>query len=242
MIPATKPPRSRSRPRSVASVASAKTSTTAIRIGSCALVSIDRSIAAQPILAPRTAKIAATTAIAMKASRISAAVERVLGREEERDQQDRPELPDRAGGEQERAEARAELARVAEDRDQRADRRRRHRRADEEQRDHDARGREQAPDRVGERERDHPPGAGEQQRPAADPLEVDLVAGEEEEEPEPEAREEVDELVALRESEYVRPDDDPEDELEDHDGDDHPLAAEPDDRGRERGDDDDREE
>ena len=52
---------------------------------------------------------------------------------------------------------------------------------------------------------------------ASDPLEVDLVAGEEEEHAEPEVREEVEELVGLREAQHVGTDQDPEDDLEDHD-------------------------
>ncbi len=56
----------------MASVARAKTSTTATRIGSCELVSIVRSIAPQLQLTPRTAATAATAAIATKATSSSA--------------------------------------------------------------------------------------------------------------------------------------------------------------------------
>ena len=54
-------------------------------------------------------------------------VQRALGREHERQQQDRPELPDRPGGEQVAPELGLQLSRVGQDRDQRADRGRRER-------------------------------------------------------------------------------------------------------------------
>ncbi len=54
-------------------------------------------------------------------------VQRALRREHQRQQQDRPELPDRPGREQVAAELGLQLARVREDRDQRADRGRRQR-------------------------------------------------------------------------------------------------------------------
>jgi hypothetical protein len=56
-------------------------------------------------------------------------VDRALCREDQRQQQDRAELADGAGAEQIGAEASAQLTGVGEDRDQRADRRRRERRA-----------------------------------------------------------------------------------------------------------------
>ncbi len=63
----------------------------------------------------------------------------------------------------------------------------------------------------------------EPQRHAADPLELDLDAGEEEEEGEPEGRERLDEVVGVGEAEHLRPDDDPEHDLGDDDR--HPHAA-----------------
>ena len=86
------------------------------------------------------------------------------------------------------------------------------------------------------------PQRAELHRPALDPFEVDLVAGEVEEHPEPEVGEEFDEVVGVGEVEDLRADQDPQEELED----DHRrrIAFRDDrdgDRG-DRGDQDDREE
>ena len=74
-----------------------------------------------------------------------------------------------------------------------------------------------AADRVGEQHREHPAPGAEPQRPALDPLEVDLVAGEEEEHAEAEVGEEVDEFVVVGEVEDFRADHDPQHQLEHHD-------------------------
>ena len=152
----------------------------------------------------------------MNPARIERLVQRLGGREHQRDQQDRAELADRAGGEQVGAEPRPQLAAVAEDRDQGADRGGRQRRARVQEGEHHPGGRQGAADPVGEHQRQQPAPGAERERLAPDPLEVDLVAGEEEQHPEPEVGEEVDELVGLGEAEHLGPDHDPEDQL-DHD-------------------------
>ena len=178
----------------------------------------------------------------MNAIRIAASCSGWRRREHQRDQQDRAELADRAGREQIGAEPGPQLAAVAQDRDQRPDRRRRQRRARVEERDHDPGGGQHAADPVGEREREQPAPGAERQRPAADALEVDLVAGEEEQHPEPEVGEEVDEVVAAGEAEDLRADHDPEQEL-DHDHRRGESTRQDDDGDRgDRGDDDDHEE
>ena len=78
-------------------------------------------------------------------------VQRVGGREDEGDEQDRAELAGAAGRQQVGAELGLQLAVVAQDRDQRADRRRRHRRAGVEEGDDDPGRGEDAADPVGER-------------------------------------------------------------------------------------------
>jgi hypothetical protein len=142
-------------------------------------------------------------------------VDGASGREDQREEQDRAELPDGSGGEQEGAEPRLELPAVRQDRDQRADRGRGDRRARVDQREHDPRSGEEPPDRVRQREREGPAEHGETQRPAHDPVQVDLVAGEEEQHPEAEVREEVDELRDVQ-AEHLRADDDAEQQF-DHD-------------------------
>ena len=146
------------------------------------------------------------------------AEQRALRREREGDQQDRAELAHRAGREQERAEAGLDLAGVVEDRDQRPDGGGGHRRAHVEQGHDDAGPGEEAADRVGEHERQQPPRHDrELERHALDPVELDLVAREEEQHAEAEIREELDELVRLREVEDLGPDDDAEHQLDHHD-------------------------
>jgi hypothetical protein len=70
--PAANPPRSRSRPSSEASSASANTSTTIQRTASCELVSMVRSSIGMVRPADRTASTATPTASATNATRISA--------------------------------------------------------------------------------------------------------------------------------------------------------------------------
>ncbi len=142
-------------------------------------------------------------------------MQRVAGREDERDQQDRAELADPARRQQVGAELGLQLAVVAQDRDQRADRRRRHRRPRVEEGEDDAGRGEGAADRVGECDREQPAPGAELERFAADPLEVDLVAGEEEEHPQAEVGEEFDEAVGPGKIEDFGADDDPQQQLDD---------------------------
>jgi hypothetical protein len=145
-------------------------------------------------------------------------VQRVGGREDQRHQQDRAELTGRACGQEVGAEAGLQLAAVAQDRDQRADRGRRHRRAGVEEGEHDPGRGERPADPIGERDREQPAKRPELHRQALDPVEVDLVAGEEEEHPEPEVGEEFDEVIGLREAEQFWADHDPQQQLEHDDG------------------------
>ena len=195
IMPAANPPRSRSSPRSAASHASRNTSTTIQRTPSCELASIVRSSIGIVRSAERTASTATSTATATNPIRSRALCSAPLGREEQRQQQDRPELADRAGREQVAAEVRLQLARVREDRDQRADRRRRQRRPDVEERDYDAERGQHAAERVGDRERQEPAQHREPQRLPLDAPDVDLVAGEEEQHAQPEVGEELRERV-----------------------------------------------
>ena len=105
-----------------------KTSTTAMRTAACPLDSIVRSSAPQPVLIERTASTAASTASTTNAIRISAFLQRALV-ELSTSVISRigPNSPTAPGAEQVRPEARAQLALVAQDRDQRADRGRRQR-------------------------------------------------------------------------------------------------------------------
>ena len=129
-----------------------------------------------------------------------------------------PKLADSSGSEQVGAEPRLQLAVVAEDRDQRPDRRRRHRRSRVEEGEDDARRREDAADTVGERHRDQPTPGAKPQRPAPDSLEIDLVAGEEEEHAEAEVGEEVNEVIGLGDVEDLGADENAQEQLDDDDG------------------------
>jgi hypothetical protein len=151
-------------------------------------------------------------------------VERALRREDERQEQDRAKLADRARRKDVGAEARVELARVGEDRDQGADRGRGERRAGVERRDHEPRCREDRRGAVRDHERERPPVSREPQRRAADPPQVDLVAGEEEEHPEAEVGEELREVIDMPDPQHVRADDDPKHELEDDRRHDEPAS------------------
>ena len=75
---------------------------------------------------------------------------------------------------------------------------------------------EQGAERVGERQRQQPAENGQPQRAAADALEVDLVAGEEEEHAQAEAREELEEVVWLGQAQQLGADHDAEHDLDDH--------------------------
>ena len=216
--PAANPPRSRSSPRSDASSASANTSTTIHRTASCEL-RLDRP------LEHRDGPLGRAHGEHGDAHRErderdedERVVQRALGREHQREQEDRPELADRPGRQQVAAEVRLQLARVLEDGDQRADRGRRQRGADIDERHDDAEGRQDAAERVGDHERERPARQPQLQRLPPDALDVDLVAGEEEQHPEPEIAEELRERVHAGEVQQLRPDQHAERELDDHHG------------------------
>ena len=151
-------------------------------------------------------------------------VQRALRRQDEREQQDRAELPDGPRREQIGAEPGAHLAGVGQDRQERADGGRREGRADVHERDDDARRGQRAAERVRDHQRHGPAVEGQAQRLAADARDVDLVAGEEEEHAEPEVREELRERVDVGEVEHLRSDDHAEGQL-DHDDRDEQVAS-----------------
>ena len=126
------------------------------------------------------------------------------------------------------------------DRDQRPDRRRRDRRARVKVGVDDVPHEEEAGEAVREGERDDPAARAERERPPLDPLEVDLVAGEEEQHAEAEVREETRRGVDLGEACDLRADQDPEQQLDDDDREDEPRRDERRDDRRDgrRGDDD----
>jgi hypothetical protein len=153
-----------------------------------------------------------------------------------------PNSPTAPPREQVRPEAGAQLPGVGQDGQERADRRGREGRARVEQRQHHPGCGEDAADRVGERQRQRPSQCRETERAAGDPAQVELVAGEEEQHPEPEVGEEPEELRRV-EPEHLRPDHDPEQQLDDDHRDEHAPAAEQGrDGARDRGDGDDDEE
>ena len=231
--PATKPPRRMSRPRLLAIATRPKTRTTAIRTASWLLDSRVLSSRVQPGTIRRTETSAIAIASATKATRISASFAGCPA--------ERTRVIRRIGPNSPIAPAASRLVPkdvfsslvVAEDRDQGSDRCGRHRRARVEEGDHDPGGGEQPADPVGERHRERPADRAEPQRPPADPLEVDLVAGEEEEHPEAEVREELDELICGRDVEKVGADEDSQQQLED---DDRRREAPGEDRDGQRGD------
>jgi hypothetical protein len=110
-----------------------------------------------------------------------------------------------------------QLAAVAQDGDQRPDRRGRHRRPRIEEREHDAKRRQGATDPVRQGQRYRPPSGAEREREPANPVEVDLLAGEEEEHPQAEVREELDEVVDMGQTHDLRTDQDPQQQLDDDD-------------------------
>ena len=121
------------------------------RTASWLLDSKVRSSAGQPRQASRTETSATASARATKAIRIADSCSGLCGREDQGDEQDRAELAGAAGRQQVGAEAGLQLAVVAQDRDQGADRGRRHRRAGVEEGDDDPGRGEDAADPVGER-------------------------------------------------------------------------------------------
>ena len=105
--------------------------------------------------------------------------------EQDRDSEDRPELPRHARREGVWPERRFELAGVPQDRHQRADRGRRERDSDQEGRKDEPGCLQDARDRECKRKGEQPAPHGEPRRLPADLKEVDLHPGEEEEEREP---------------------------------------------------------
>jgi hypothetical protein len=89
----------------------------------------------------------------MKANRMGRVVDGALGGEHEGDQEDRAELAHGARGQQVGPEARAQLTRVTQDRDESSDRGGGERRSGEQQRQDQPGQREQAAERVGQRQR-----------------------------------------------------------------------------------------
>ena len=112
IMPAAKPPSSRSSPSSNASSASANTSTTIHRTASWR-ARLHRALhqRQRPLRRAHGEHARPPTASAMKATRITALWSGALGREDQRQQQDRPELAHRARRQQVGAEAGAQLAR-----------------------------------------------------------------------------------------------------------------------------------
>jgi hypothetical protein len=134
-----------------------------------------------------------------------------------------------------------ELAGIAQDRHQRADRRGAERDADEQLGDDEPCRLEHARDRDRDRGRQHPAARAEPRRPAADSIEVHLEAGQEEEERQADVAQEVDDAVGLREPEDLGADQDPERDLRDHDRHADPLRQ-VDEQRRKRGHEEDDEE
>ena len=163
IIPATKPPIRTSRPSLPASRTRPKTSTTVIRTASWLLASKVRSECRPAAPGEPHRDQGDGQGEEDEGDQDRRLVQGVVGREDEGDEQDRAELADPAGGQQVGAELRLQLAVVAQDRDQRPDRRRRHRRAGVEEGDDHAGCGEDAADPVGERR----PRAASPRRPAS---------------------------------------------------------------------------
>ena len=100
ITPAANPPSSRSRPSSEASSARANTSTTIQRTASCELFSSVRSNSGTDRLEDRTATSATPIGERHERDQDRRVVDGAPGREDQREQQDRAELADGAGGEQ----------------------------------------------------------------------------------------------------------------------------------------------
>ena len=144
-----------------------------------------------------------------------------LAGEQDREQDDRPEVGDRSGRHDELAEGGLDLAGVLEHGDDHAERRRREDHGDEQRGLGEAtRLQRQARD-DGEPERQEPAAARHAQQAPAELVELDLEAGEEEEEDEPDRREHRDRLVDLDPAEPGRADRDPGHDLEHHGGQPH---------------------
>ena len=122
-----------------------KTSTVEIRTASWLLASSVRSSTGNPRQASRTEVSASSRAMRMKAIRITASCSGWVVERTSVISRIGPNSPTAPAPEQVVAEPGVQLAAVAQDRDQGADRGRRHRRAGVEERDHDPGGRERPP-------------------------------------------------------------------------------------------------
>ena len=237
MIPAAKAPRITSSPNCEASTARATIKRTARRTASWPLVPIVVSTnRTTRVGRARIANTLTATTTAAKTNR-SSGPPRLVGieRQDHRDDHHRAELGRGPGADDVVAEALVQDPGVAQDRHQRAERRRRQRQGDE----HggvDHAGDVQGDGRHGaDPDRHHPAADAELGRGALDALEVDLHPGQEEQEGEPEGRERLDEVVGAGEVEHLRADDDSQGDLGDHDR--HlRLAAEVGEHRREDGD------
>ena len=233
--PAANAPRMTSSPRSAASTTSANTDSTVSRTGSCPLV-LHRALEEVPAPSDRAGR----ERRGEHGDRHERDEQQRLGRgigcraEQQRDDQHGPELSDGADRQHVAAEWRVELVGVAQQRDQRAERGRGHRRARQQARDDDAADLEQTGQRVRQGQRAHPPDRGQAQRGPAHALEPDLVAGEEEQEAEPELAEELEQIRRRREPEHVRTDHDAEEQLGHHHGHDERAPRPRDERGQDR--------
>jgi hypothetical protein len=123
--------------------------------------------------------------------------------QEQRHDQHRAELANRAGAQDEGAQPRLELAGIPQHRHQRPERRSGHRGADEQAGEDHPGCRKRYGKAVSEDEREQPAEQRESQRRARDPMKLDLVAGKEEQEAEAELIEKVQDLATLGQPEHV---------------------------------------
>ncbi|MDP1849532.1 MAG: hypothetical protein Q8K79_17230 [Solirubrobacteraceae bacterium] len=140
-----------------------------------------------------------------------------LAGEQQRQQDDRAEVGDRPARDDVAAQRRGDLAGILEHRDDHAQRRRREDDRDEQRRLHESPGLERVAERDGDRERRKPRERRELEHAAAQLLELDLQAGEEQQEDQADERDDGDRRVDLDPAEHRRADDDPQDDLQ-HDG------------------------
>ncbi len=146
---------------------------------------------------------------------LAAKAPRMAG-EEQREQHDRRHLRDRRACDDNLAEGCRGLARILEDRQDHAEAGRRQHDRDQERRGHEPARLEAVTHGEGESERDREAGCGQAQQAPPQAGEVDLDAGEEEQESETDDAQHLDRLVVRRPVEPLRPDRDPEEDL-DHD-------------------------
>jgi hypothetical protein len=143
--------------------------------------------------------------------------ERTVGAgEEDRDDEDGPELSRYAGSQNRRAERRREQIGVGEDRDEGAERRRAERDPEQPALGVDARPLQRETDGDADRDRDRPADRPADERPTGYAVLDELDPREEEQEDETEVGEKVHVGVDLRQAEPLRADQDPEQDLEHH--------------------------